>query len=345
LPASPKEGRLLKLSPKEILPNKENPRLIFDDEPLGYLRESISEVGILVPLTIFQRSSDGKYVLLDGERRLKCAISLGMNDVPCNIIEEPTKIENILRMFNIHNTRVEWELIPTAMKLETVMRLLGPKSNTELAKLTGMSVIRVSECKKILSFSKRYLDMALVVRKDKRITGDFFSQLHRFLEEVDRIPELRSVFSRDQITDIMIEKYLNGSFPAILDFRILKNALADARKLKVEKKHVVKTTREFLESRPPPPKLVTSTYEPKKIEKNLSMDRPSAEKRSMSPREYYEATTGSTYVIDAVLKAARKLDESLREMNVDEALSNASLVTSLNKLRATIDRIIGKSEK
>lgn len=47
-----KKSDLLRISVDSIGQNPENPRLIFDQDKLDLLAESISEVGILVPLTV-----------------------------------------------------------------------------------------------------------------------------------------------------------------------------------------------------------------------------------------------------------------------------------------------------
>ncbi|MGH9543670.1 MAG: ParB/RepB/Spo0J family partition protein [Terriglobales bacterium] len=58
---------LQELSPDRIRQNPDNPRLIFQEEEMNELLESIREVGIRVPVSVY---SDGtKYTLLDGERR------------------------------------------------------------------------------------------------------------------------------------------------------------------------------------------------------------------------------------------------------------------------------------
>lgn len=308
--SQPKEGILIQIPPKQILPNKENPRILFDEEDLTFLRKSISEVGILVPLTVYRRKSDRKYVLLDGERRWRCAIELGLQEIPCNQVEEPSLITNILWMFNIHNTRKEWELVPTALKLQTIIRLLGDKSNTELAKLTGMSTIRVSDCKKILTFPKRFLDLAIVVSEEERITGDFFSQMYRFLEEVAKFPKLSREFPRDRITELMIKKYRAGIFTAILEFRVLKNALVDARKRGVPESQIAKKTREYFES------------------------------EVMSPVSYYDAVTGTTYGIGSILKNAARLRSSLNELELRTAQRDEELLQTLRELREAIERIL-----
>jgi ParB/RepB/Spo0J family partition protein len=308
--SGPREGLLLHISPKHILPNRENPRLIFDEEDLALLRKSIHERGILVPLTVFRRKADGKYVLLDGERRWRCAIQLDLPEVPCNAIEEPSSVQNILFMFNIHNTRVDWELVPTALKLQTLLRMMPNAKTAELARLTGMSAIRVNDCKKVLTFPKRYLDLALLESGDKRrITGDFFSQLHRFLDEVERHPVLSKTFSRDKLTDLMIAKYRRGDLPGVLDFRTLKKGLGDARKGNVNPARVLRVTTNFLRS-------------------------------EMNPNEFYDNVTGSSLGLRKVFKAAERLTTSLDELEAEDVKEDENLVRSLRSLKKAIDRVL-----
>src|SRR4051794_40169565 len=94
-------GNVQLLAPSEIKPNPENPRLIFRADELQALEESISEQGILVPLTVF-RTKTG-HVILDGERRWRCSLRLGLPRVPVIVQPEPTRFQNILMMFAIHN--------------------------------------------------------------------------------------------------------------------------------------------------------------------------------------------------------------------------------------------------
>jgi ParB family chromosome partitioning protein len=322
------EQSVVNIDPRKIEANKDNPRIIFDREDQVGLEKSIREQGILVSLTVFRRASNGKYVILDGERRWRCAISLGLKTVPCNLIPEPSREENLLQMFNIHATRKEWELVPTALKLEVLIRLMGDKSNTELARLTSMTAIRVSECKKILSFPKKYLDYALVSDPGRRITGDFFSQLHRFLEGLEKYPELKKEFSRDKVTEIMIQKYKEGSFPAILDFRVLKKTLEDAHKFNVPERHVTSVTRAYLKEQKP----ITSIKAQRQEE---------VQKDAMKPKDYYETIVGASIDIVTLNNVVNKLQKSLQQINRNTARDNRLFMNSLQKLRNTIDRIIG----
>jgi ParB/RepB/Spo0J family partition protein len=96
------------LSPLDILPNPHNPRMFFPEKSLSILKESI-RVGILVPLTVYRSKTDDKLHLLDGQRRWMCAKDLDLKKVPVNIVPEPTTVQNIVTMFNIHALREAWE--------------------------------------------------------------------------------------------------------------------------------------------------------------------------------------------------------------------------------------------
>lgn len=115
---------LKKLSPDEISPNPHNPRLHFDEETMAELRTSITKVGILVPITVFEnpdKDPKEKYILLDGERRWRCAKELDLEAIPANVVDQPADVaQNLIYMFNIHHFREEWDLYAIALKLEAL---------------------------------------------------------------------------------------------------------------------------------------------------------------------------------------------------------------------------------
>src|SRR5437660_6989339 len=111
----------------ELNPNPHNPRMLFDRVDLDVLRDSIARVGILVPLTVYQEQRSGRYVILDGQRRWMCAKDLKLPTVPVNAVAEPSLVENIVTMFQIHKLRRDWELMPTALTLEVLMSKLKEK--------------------------------------------------------------------------------------------------------------------------------------------------------------------------------------------------------------------------
>ena len=64
-----------------IVPNRMQPRAIFDEERLRELADSIREHGILQPLSV-SPMPDGRYELIAGERRLRAARMAGLEEVP-----------------------------------------------------------------------------------------------------------------------------------------------------------------------------------------------------------------------------------------------------------------------
>lgn len=217
---------LHEINPKSLEKNPENPRVIFDEEDLAILRESIRESGILVPLLVYKRKRDGKFVILDGERRWICALQLELETVPANVIAEPSQITNILTMFNIHNVRTQWEPMPTALKMEVLIRLLkikNPRTSEnlkKLAQLTGMSPRGVEHSLRLLSYPKRYQDLMLTGDKEERVKADFFIEVYPVLNLIEKnIPEISAKYSRNELTDKLLMKYRSGVVSSARQFR------------------------------------------------------------------------------------------------------------------------------
>lgn len=214
----------------QLEPNPYNPRLLFDKVPLKTLEESIARVGILVPLTVYQRTSDGHFVILDGQRRWMCAQTIALPTVPVNQVGEPSLVQNIVTMFQIHKLREDWELMPTALKLDLLMVELKERTDRKLAELTGLDVAVVTRCKKLLSFSKEYQDLMLDPDPEKRVKADFFIELYPVLH--DRTISKMHVYTRSQLTQKMLDKYRDprGGIKAVTDFRKIKQHITNARK-------------------------------------------------------------------------------------------------------------------
>src|SRR5712691_8007995 len=143
---------LQEISPDRIRKNPDNPRLVFREDEMNELLESIKEVGIKVPVSLFQ---DGHhYVLIDGERRWRCSKRLNLPSMPAIVQPKPTRLENLLMMFNIHNVRVDWDPMPMALKLGEIRRMLEKEgkdtSPKALAAITGVRLPSVRRALELL---------------------------------------------------------------------------------------------------------------------------------------------------------------------------------------------------
>lgn len=88
---------------EKILPNPNQPRTLFDEETLAELATSISELGVISPITL-RRNEDDSYMIIAGERRYRAAKSVGLTTIPAYIrtaadeqVMEMALIENIQR--------------------------------------------------------------------------------------------------------------------------------------------------------------------------------------------------------------------------------------------------------
>jgi len=214
-----------------LLPNPQNPRMLFDRVPLDVLRESIKRVGILVPLTVYFDSKLKRHVILDGQRRWICAKDIGLKMVPVNQVAEPTLVQNILTMFQIHKLREDWELMPTALKVDLLMHELGDRNNARIAVLTGLDEAMIVRCKKLISYDKKFQDMMLDPDPEKRIKSDFFIELYSVI--YDRDVAAFNWFSRNKFVAQMLSKYLEEpkTIRAVTDFRIIKQHITNARRI------------------------------------------------------------------------------------------------------------------
>jgi len=213
----------------EIEPNPHNPRLIFDDNDLDDLKESIRNATVLVPITVYRNDvadATNKYILLDGERRWRCVKILGWSTIPANIVDKPKDVtQNILYMFNIHYFRKQWELFPTALKLEKIIELLKTDKDSILSSTTGLNLTTVKRCKILLWYPEKYRE-ALLYRKDK-ISTDFFIEFFPIAKRLKDDEEYNSDVKLSAAIDKLIPKFIEGkSFTDVKEFREMRKALA-----------------------------------------------------------------------------------------------------------------------
>ncbi len=69
----------------DIAPNPQQPRVWFDEDSLGELAASITEVGVLQPVVVRPGDPEGTYVLIAGERRVRAAGAAGLTTIPAVI--------------------------------------------------------------------------------------------------------------------------------------------------------------------------------------------------------------------------------------------------------------------
>ena len=77
---------VLELSLNDIYANPNQPRKIFDDKALGELASSIKLNGVIMPIVV-NKDSNGKYMIIAGERRYRASKLAGKEVIPAIVKE------------------------------------------------------------------------------------------------------------------------------------------------------------------------------------------------------------------------------------------------------------------
>lgn len=97
-------GRLDTVLVSRIRTNPRQPRTKFDPARIEELKQSISENGVIQPVTV--RRVDGGFELIAGERRLRAVTELGFERVPAYVIDVDSD-EKMLEMALVENIQRE----------------------------------------------------------------------------------------------------------------------------------------------------------------------------------------------------------------------------------------------
>ncbi len=139
----------------DVEPNKNQPRMNFDDEKIEDLAESIKEYGVIQPIIVTKQND--YYQIVAGERRWRAAKRAGLGEIPAiirNYTEQTNKevalIENI--------QREDLNPIEKATALKEIIEKYGLKQH-ELAAKLGISRSGIANTMRILNLDPRVIEL------------------------------------------------------------------------------------------------------------------------------------------------------------------------------------------
>ena len=139
----------------KVEPNPGQPRQDFDEEELQALADSITEHGIVQPLTVRLLSS-GYYQIIAGERRWRAARIAGLQEVPAVIIEADDK--KAMELALIENLqRQDLNPVEEALGYQTLMNDYG-LTQEDPAKRVGKSRPAVANALRLLGLCPEVLE-------------------------------------------------------------------------------------------------------------------------------------------------------------------------------------------
>lgn len=142
-----------------IMPNKNQPRKVFDIEKIKSLSESIEEHGLLQPIVLKKHS--GLYEIIAGERRWRACKHLGLKKVP-SIIKNVDNV-TIAQLALIENLqREDLNPIEEAMAYH---RLIDEYSITQekMSKIAGKSRVYITNTMRLLKLED-YIQEGIITK-------------------------------------------------------------------------------------------------------------------------------------------------------------------------------------
>lgn len=131
-----------------IDPNPQQPRVSFDEEALAELSASISQLGVIQPITL-RKQANGRYTIISGERRWRASQMAGLETLPAYIREVDD--ENLHAMALVENIqRQDLNAIEVALGMRRLIEECG-LTQESMAEKVGKKRSTVANYMRLLS--------------------------------------------------------------------------------------------------------------------------------------------------------------------------------------------------
>ena len=199
------EKEIIEVSLDDIIPNRFQPRLSFDEDALNELAKSIRQHGIIQPLVL--RKVGNKYEIIAGERRYKASYIAGLTKVPAVVIDlndnesaEVAIVENIQR-----------KNLSAIEEAKSYKKLLdrGYLTQDELASRMGKSQGAISNKLRLLNLSQDVQDALL----NNQISERHARSLLKLENEDEQLEILHKIINQRlnvRDTDELINSFINN---------------------------------------------------------------------------------------------------------------------------------------
>lgn len=150
------ENELLLLPIGRVEPRQEQPRERFEEQALQELADSISQYGLIQPITV-RKLDGGYYQIIAGERRWRAARMAGLTEVPVRVIEaDDRRTAELALVENLQ--RQDLNPMEEARGYQTLMRDYG-LSQEEAARSVGRSRPAIANALRLLSLSPKLCEL------------------------------------------------------------------------------------------------------------------------------------------------------------------------------------------
>lgn len=158
------ENEVVYLYLDDIIPNRFQPRQVFDERALKELAVSIKEHGVIQPIIV--RNIGNKYEIIAGERRYKASALAGLTKIPAIVRNLDDKESSKVALLE-NLQRKNLNPIEEARTYQKILEL-DQMTQEELAKTMGKSQSAVANKLRLLSLSDEVQDALLKEKISER---------------------------------------------------------------------------------------------------------------------------------------------------------------------------------
>ena len=226
----------------QIEANPNQPRREFEETALNELAQSISEIGIVVPITLRQMG-EHKYQIIAGERRWRASQIAGLTSLPAYI--RTIKDEEVMEMALVENIqREDLNDIEIALAYEHLLETSG-MTQEKMSKRVGKSRTAVTNYLRLLklpaqvqmALQNKTISMgharALLSLESPAQQIRLFKEIQKNGYSVRQVEELvKTAKDHDEATSSKKGNAGKKSLPA--EFNVLQKRLSDFFNTKVE---------------------------------------------------------------------------------------------------------------
>lgn len=216
---------------KKIVADPNQPRKYFAADKMHSLTENIKKHGIMNPLVV-EDMGDGKYRLVNGERRFRAATTLKLAKVPVLVEKKMSESDRLMRQFSMQQQEEDWTPLEKAQTLIRLSDMLGLSLN-ETCKQLGLNR---RDTERYVAFAE-LTDQEGYVRNE--IPLDFAAPFRSIKNEVKRVyfRDLRKDFDtadEKRLEGRLIQSVKTGALAQRKDVTRLKDAFTKNPKLVAE---------------------------------------------------------------------------------------------------------------
>ena len=133
----------------------DQPRREFTQEDLDQLAASIRQMGVLQPIIVRYAADRDRYVVMDGERRLRASRQAKMSSIPCVVNDQGLTADRIMQLQLVANAlRVDLSPLEAARAYQS-LQVAWACSRKELASQLNISESKLSRTMQILDLPEQ----------------------------------------------------------------------------------------------------------------------------------------------------------------------------------------------